>query len=232
METLYNQQTQKNRSNDRVQKFLNVKEIRDGIVVLKSGQLRSIILVSSINFFLMNEEEQNAIIYAYQGFLNALDFPIQIVIQSKKLNIKQYINRVNEQAKLQENELLRQQTELYGSYIGDLVELANITTNHFYVVISSGSGVDLPNKVGLVDRLKNFLNPAQIAQQKMAGFAEQQEELERRVANIASGLRGMGLRAARLNTQEVVELLYATYNPGSSDYQILADLEKLDIIRK
>src|SRR3990167_4376300 len=101
METLYSQSKQKNRSSDRVQKFLDFKEIRDGNIVLKTNQMRAVVMVSSINFFLMNEEEQNAVIYGYQGFLNSLDFPIQIVIQSKKLNVKMYLARVEEQARLQ-----------------------------------------------------------------------------------------------------------------------------------
>ena len=229
METLYSPKTQKSRSQNRVQKLLNLKEIRDGIIVLKTGKLRAVVMVSSINFFLMNEEEQNAIIFAYQGFLNSLDFPIQIVIQSKKLNIKKYLARIEEQARMQENELLRSQTELYGAYISDLIELANITTNHFYVVIPTGAGVDTPQKANIVDKLKNYLNPSEVASQQLSSFKQQREEIERRVSHISGSLQSMGLKTARLNTQEVVELLYTNYNPGTSDYQILADLEKLDI---
>ncbi len=211
-----------------VQRYLPFKEIRDGCVVLKNNALRAILMVSSINFALMSEEEQKAKLYAYQEFLNALEFPVQFVIQSKMLNISGYLEKVEEIARVQENELLRIQTSEYKEFVKSLVELANITSNHYYIVVPySGPGVEV--KKGIADRVKSMIQPAQkIAEEKLS-FEKSKEALDLRVSQVISGLSGMGLRCAQLSTQEIVELLYTVYNPDTAKNQILADLERLEV---
>lgn len=213
-----------------VQKFLNIKGIREGIIILKNGSLRQIIMTSSINFALMSPDEQKSKVFAYQEFLNALEFPIQIIVQSKRLNIQEYLSRIHEAERMQENELLRMQTAEYGQYISSLVELANITSNHYYIVVPYTQPV-LEKKEGLIERIKNLLSPAKKVKEEEETFKEMREKLKMRVDVVLSALSGLGLQAAPLNTQETVELLYTWYNPTSSAIQILAELEKLRIER-
>ncbi|NQU99254.1 MAG: hypothetical protein HQ538_00820 [Parcubacteria group bacterium] len=212
------------------QKFLNIAGIRDGVAVLKSGGLRSILLASSINFALMSEDEQSGKIYAFQDFLNSLEFPIQIIAQTRKLNIIKYVDKIKEAGRMQENELLRMQIAGYGEYIVSLVELANITTNNFYVVVpytpSPGQGVKSP-----IDKIKGFMRPAVETKAKTEAFEKSKEELHLRVSHVVGGLSGMGIRSAALDTQEIVELLYSWYNPEVSSNEVLADLKDLKIER-
>ena len=117
------------------QLYLNIAEIKDDVLVLKNGGLRAILQTSSVNFNLKSEEEQNAIIYSYQSFLNSLDFPIQIVVQSRKLDVDKYIENVRNMAEKHENPLLKQQTLEYAEYVQKLIEYADIMEKNFYVIV-------------------------------------------------------------------------------------------------
>lgn len=211
------------------QKFLKIKGIRDGVVILETGGLRSILLASSINFALMSEEEQKGKVFAFQDFLNSLEFPIEIVVQTRRLNIGKYVERIKEAERMQENELLRMQIAAYSEYILSLVELANITTSHFYVVVPYTPPVI--GKKGPLDKIKSFLQPAAEVKAEIETFEKGKEELHMRVNHVIGGLSGMGIRAAALDTQEIVELLYSWYNPEVAATEILADLEELKIER-
>lgn len=209
-------------------KLLDIKGIRDGVIIQKDGSLRQIIMTSSINFALMSPDEQKNKVFAYQEFLNALEFPVQIVVQSKRLNIKEYLVKVKEAERMQENELLRMQIAEYAEYIASLVELANITTNHYYIVVPYTKPA-LEKKEGLLEKIKDILSPAKKAKEEEEAFSSMKEKLNLRVNAVLSALGGLGLQAAPLNTQETVELLYTWYNPEASAIQILAELEKLKI---
>lgn len=208
------------------QKILDVESIKDGIVVLKSQGMRSIIMCSSINFALMNEQEQTGKLYAYQDFLNSLNFPVQIVIQSKKLNIKRYVQKIKEAERVQENDHLRMQTGKYADFILSLVDLANITTNHFYVVIPYQNPLHKTQK-GLMDSVTGFFSPSSKVQEKMSVFEIDKKELILRVQTVVSGLQGVGIKAAVLDTEEIIELLYSIYNPVIAQNQILGEIEKI-----
>lgn len=227
IETLFSPKIKSKKANS-TQKFLNIKGIKDGVVILKSGGLRAILLASSINFSLMSEDEQVGKIYAFQDFLNSLEFPVQIIAQTRKLNISKYVEKVKEAERMQENELLRMQIAGYGEYIMSLVELANITTSNFYVVVPySGS----PAKAGgsPIDKIKSLLQPAAEVKIETAAFEKNKEELRLRVNHVTGGLSGMGIRSAALDTQEIVELFYSWYNPEVADNEVLADLNKLKV---
>ncbi len=128
------------------QKYVDVEEVRDGVIVLKNGSLRAVLLVSSINFDLKATEEQDSIISQYQNFLNSLDFPIQIVVSSRKLNIKPYLEYLKKKENQLTNELLNLQLSEYQNFIKNLAEVSNIMSKFFYVVVpfypveSSGGG--------------------------------------------------------------------------------------------
>ncbi|MEI7962185.1 MAG: hypothetical protein WCI04_07655, partial [archaeon] len=192
------------------QEFLNFAEIHEGIVITKSGELRVVLLASSINFSLKSEQEQTAIVYAYQSFLNSLTFPIQIMLQSRKLDLSKYIAKLKEITKKQTNELLRDQTVDYTNYITRLIEVANIMDKKFFVVVSY-----MPPTTTQVSKPGFFSSNKGTGSVKITPqeFEKHKQEISQRVQVIQSGLGSIGVRTAPLNTQQVVELLYGIYNP-------------------
>ncbi|MFA7662503.1 MAG: hypothetical protein WCX88_01125 [Patescibacteria group bacterium] len=195
------------------QKYLPIAEIKDDCVVLKNGALRAVILVSSINLSLKSPDEQEAIIMSYRNFLNTLhDWNIQIVIQSRKIDVDNYLNSLIEKAKVQENELLQMQMRDYIQYVSELVDIGQITTKKFYIVIPHSSSED--KSKGIFSKIMGaFSSPAEIALGRK-NFSQQKELLFKRVDYVRSGLSGMNLASAVLNTQSLIELYYNTYNPS------------------
>ena len=209
------------------QQFLNILEIRDNTVILKDGTLRAVVLVSSINFALKSEDEQGAVIQGYVQFLNSLDFPLQILIQSRKLDIDEYLERLKTVEKEQTNELLKMQTGEYRQYIAELVKLADIMSKRFYMVIPFARG-SIKSK-GFIASLKESLSPSSEVGVKKKKFEQHRVELFKRVEYIVDGLSTIGLKAVTLDTQGLIELFYNTYNPGTYDQQKLVDVNKLNI---
>lgn len=204
------------------QDALKFAEIHNDTIVLKDGNLRQVLLCSSINFALKSEQEQNAIVYQYQNFLNSLVFPIQILMQSKKLDLSNYLAKLTEKANSQTNELLRAQTLDYIDFIKKLINLANIMDKRFYVVVP----FLVPPKMNLP---KNPLGKNQSSQPILAAdeFSSYKKELEQRVQVIESGLGSIGVRTALLNTQQLIELMYGIYNPEEAHKEKLIDAEEL-----
>jgi len=210
-----------------IQRYLNILEIRDDTVILKDGTLRAVILVSSINFSLKSEDEQNAVIQGYVQFLNSLEFPLQILIQSRKLNIDDYLERLKVIEKEQVNELLKMQTREYRQYITELVQLADIMSKRFYMVVPYTGG-SIKSK-GFISLLKESLSPTSVIHIKQKKFEHHRLELFKRVEYIIDGLSSIGLKAVSLDTQSLIELYYNTYNPDIYDQQKLVDIDKLNI---
>lgn len=208
------------------QKYLEISEIKDNVVVMKNGSLRAVLMVSSINFALKSIDEQDAIIYRYQSFLNSLDFSIQIVINSRQLNIDTYLDVLREEEKKQTNDLLRMQISSYVEYINGLVKMANIVTKTFYIVVPFSLA---ESKTGdIKSKISSVTNAAQV----MAGrenFEKYRDQLFQRVDHIVENLSGAGLRMTMLNTQELIELYYSVYNPESVEKKGLADIEDIDL---
>lgn len=207
------------------QKYLDVVEIRDNAIIMKDGTLRAIILVSSLNFALKSEDEQNAIIATYISFLNNIEYPLQIVIQSRELNIDNYLNMLEQKKKEQTNELLRMQTADYLSYVKELISLSKIMSKRFYVGIAYNP---LSNKQkGFISRVGEVFKPATLIRVKEKRFQARKKDLAIRVEKIMGGLQGMGLNCVLLDTQSIIELLYNTYNPETSENQKLVEVGKL-----
>lgn len=206
---------------------LLISEIKQDTVVMKDGTLRAVLMVSSINFALKNEDEQNAIISSYVSFLNALDHPLQIVVQSRKLQIKPYMDRLLEQEKQQTNELLRTQIADYRSFVTELVSLGEIMSKQFYVVVPYDPRSN-KNK-GFFARLGEVVNPASAVKVKGEKFLKRKYDLDMRVRQIEGGLASMGLTAARLDTQSLIELYFSTYNTDIALTQELADMNELRV---
>lgn len=207
------------------ERFLPFSEIRENTVIMKDGTLRSVILVSSINFALKSEEEQKAIISGYVGFLNTLDFPLQIVVQSRKLNIEGYLALLTQKEKEQLNDLLRVQIQEYKQYITQLVSLAEIMEKRFYVVVYY-SPFDKKKK-SWMSRAAEVFAPASVVKLQQDKFRKFKLELDRRVSFVAGGLTSLGLAVQPLDTQSIIELLYRSYNPQSVSEKQLEGVDKI-----
>lgn len=210
------------------QLHLKISEIRDNTIVLKNGGLRAVLKSSSINLNLKSEAEQNAVIYSYQNFLNTLEFPIQIVIRSKKLDIDDYIEKLKKLAVKQTNPLMQKQTFEYIEYISRLVEYADIMEKEFYVVIPQD-----PFRSEQKGLIKTFLenifpqDTVQKIKQRHGEFEELKKGLAQRVNTARAGLENCNLRVTELNTQELIELFYEVYNPMTSRNQKFVTEEDL-----
>lgn len=211
METMQSKKIAGAKISSSTQQYLDIAEVRDSVVVMKDGTLRGVLLVSSINFALKSEDEQNALVQSYVGFLNSLDFPLQIVIQSRRLDIDNYLDRLNEAEKKQNNELLRAQISDYRQYIKELVELGNIMSKRFFVVVPYDP---VSNQAkSFWQRFRQVLSPGAAVRMKEQMFRERADDLEKRVNLVSGGLSGVGLQVMQLDTQGLVELYYNVYNP-------------------
>ncbi len=200
-----------------IQKHLEIKEIKDDVIILKSGGLRALLMTTSLNFALKSTEEQDAIIIRYQDLLNSLDFPIQVVAVSRKFNIAPYIKTLEEKHAKQENELLKIQTLEYIDFIKGLTEMTNIMTESFYLVIPfAPQATQAVKKMGLFSKLSGKFKKEQ-PEAKQEEFKEQKNNLWQRVEFVATGLRRMGIKAAPLKTNELIELFYKLYNPSAKE---------------
>jgi len=209
------------------QRYLDISEIRNDTVILKDGTLRAVLLISSINFALKSEEEQEAIIQGYVSFLNSLDFPLQIVIQSRKLNIEPYLEDLRYKQKKQINDLLKIQMADYIDFVKELVELGDIMKKSFYIVVPYNPMGD--KKRGFFSRISDLFLIGTIVRLKSQKFSEYREGLFRRVDKVISALNSIGIKSAPLDTQSLIELYYNSYNPLQSDVQKLNEVDKLSV---
>lgn len=200
------------------QDFVPIKEVRNGIIVLKDGGLRSILLASSMNISLKSPDEQKAIISSFQNFLNSLDFSIQIVVQSRRLDIRPYLMSLDERLKEQSESLLKIQTKEYIEFIKSFTDEVNIMTKTFFLVIPYNP-TTLKTDRGFIENIigkkasKNQVRDTKKAID-LASFEEKRSQLDQRVGVVMDGLGGLGVRSSQLDTEAIVELFYKTFNPG------------------
>lgn len=214
------------------QRYLDVAEIREDVAIMKDGSMRMVLMVSSINFALKSEDEQQAVIQGYMQFLNTLEHPIQISIQSRKMNIDGYLARLKEQEDTITNELLKTQIRDYTSFINELVDLGEIMQKRFFVVVPFSAGEGNDKGKGFFVKLQNAIYPAAIVKLNTRQFNERRESLARRTQIIAGGLESMGLSVVALDTQGLIELYYTAYNPTTAEVQPLQEIAKLDVESK
>ncbi len=194
------------------QDFVPVKEVRDGVVVLKDGGLRAVLLASSLNFALKSEDEQTAFIVQFQNFLNSLDFSVQIFVQSRMLDIRPYVATLEAAYKEQLDDLMRIQIREYIEFVRSFTEAANIMTKNFFVVVPYSPAV-IDTKGGAAALLPFGKKKVDAAAQNRT-FEEQVTQLEQRISIVQQGLVRTGVRTVQLGTEEAIELLYKMFNPG------------------
>ncbi|MBM3256883.1 MAG: hypothetical protein FJY98_00935 [Candidatus Liptonbacteria bacterium] len=206
------------------QDLVAVKEVRDGVLVLRDGSLRQILMVNGMNFALRSETEQNTITSGYQNFLNTLDFPLQVIIHSRRINISKYLDKLGGFEKTEPSPLLRNQNSEYREFIRGFVEKNAIMEKTFFVVIPWVT-VALPSTRSIL-RFIPFLKQnenaaAAAAEEKEGDFKESLEQLNQRTAQVIEGLNAIGLEAVALGNKELAEMLYNFYNPESVEREDL-----------
>lgn len=200
------------------QEALDIAEIKKDVVVLKSSALRALVETNSLNFALKSTKEQEATIYAYQSFLNSLDFPIQIVINSRELDVKDYLDMLKEKETQQANELLRIQIEEYIDFVRVLVEAANIMEKKFYIIVPFSS-VEVKRE-GLIEKTKKMFKTVKSKKLSQQDFENYKRQLMQRVDLITTSLSGLGLQMKLLKTDEIINLFHGLYNPrGGTSHQ-------------
>lgn len=202
------------------QEFVPIKEIRDGIVVLKDGSMRAILLASSINFALKSQEEQQSVIYQFQNFINSINFSIQIFVQSRRLDITPYINLLEDRIKDQSGELMKTQTREYIDFIRGLTESVNIMTKSFFVVVPFSPTIMNQKNGAISGFFGKKKNKAQEDEEEFLRFEEYKSQLQQRTSVIEQGLIRCGIRTAQLGTEEAIEFFYKLFNPGTVEKPI------------
>lgn len=207
------------------QSFVPVYKIRDGIVELKDGSLRAILLCTAINFTLRSSDEQKAIISQFQSMLNSLDFSTQIIVESRKFDIRPYLITLENRLDKIEEPLLKFQTREYIEFIRELTNTVNVMSKHFYVVVpydeaileSSGFFQSLFGGVGGLKKKET---------KEESSWNEKRNQLEQRLGVVMQGLGRCGIRSEPLGTEGLVEMYYKTFNPGDSAQYIPKQNEK------
>lgn len=197
------------------QNFVPIQEVRDGIVILKDGSMRALLMTSSLNFALKSEDEQQSIIFQFQNFLNSLDFSIQIFLQSRRLDIRPYIGLLENRQKEQTNDLLKIQIKEYIQFIKTFTENTNIMTKTFFIVVPY-----TPPQISTSKGYQFFSKKNTTAENKTANFEEDKTQLEQRVSVVEQGITRTGVRAVRLGTEEIIEVYYKLFNPGDVEKPI------------
>jgi len=203
------------------QQFVPIQEIRNKIVILKNGSYRGVLMTSTINFSLKSTDEQQSILFQFQNFLNTLDFPVQIAIQSRELNIQPYLATLKERYKKQVNELMKIQIQEYIEFIKEFTENTNIMSKHFYVIVPYTPAYNT-NSGGILTSIKSIIpgiSSSNEARKEIdeETFQENQQQLEERLAVVKQGLSRTGVRTARLGNEELTELYYQSFNPGETN---------------
>lgn len=227
VETMHSKQLAGSKPMASTEQYLDIAEIRDDVVIMKDGTLRGVVLVSSINFALKSEDEQTAVISSYVSFLNSIDFPVQVVIQSRKLNIDAYLDRLKEAERTQHNELLRTQIADYRQFVRELIELGQIMSKRFFVVVPYSPGSNKAKSWWA--RFQEVLSPAKSVRAKEAQFRDRRRALDGRMSLVLGGLGGMGLQVTQLDTQGLVELYYTVYNPDIFLSEKLVSTDQLQV---
>ncbi|MBI5079465.1 hypothetical protein HZB06_02225 [Candidatus Wolfebacteria bacterium] len=201
-----------NKESKPTQDLVDVEDIKDGTIILKNGSVCRVLMVSGVNLELKSEEEQNAVIFAYQNFLNSLDFSVQFLIHSRKLNIEGYIEAVSRRRESETNELLKNQISEYTEFVRSFVESNAIMSKNFFAIVpyypimTPKSGKTLFNFLKFGEQITSSVSADQTLEQKMV-------QLNQRADQVISGLNQIGLRTVALNDEELTEFFYNLYNP-------------------
>jgi hypothetical protein len=175
---------------------IDIKEVKDGILVLPGNRYRAVLQVSSVNFELKSEDEQDAIIDTYESFLNSVGSGFQILIRTREIDMDKYLNDLGERLSREVEPIYRLQLSSYDEFIKSLIATNKILTRHFYVIVPyDGNG--------------------------KADFEFIQEQIGLRMDIVAKGLGRLGMHTRTLSSLEVLDLFYSFYSPSQAKVQPL-----------
>jgi hypothetical protein len=192
------------------------------------GSMRAVVTCRSINFDLMSDREREGVEYSYQNFLNSLNFPVQILIRSQRVDISQYLDKLVASRRTQDNMLLGVLMDDYINYIDVLSQEANIMEKTFYIVIPYFPNGDAAN---LIEQGKGFFGKLfakpknTITRIDTAAYEKAKSEIKNRVDNVIAGMFQIGVQSVQLDTKSLGELYYNFYNPDTAVRQPLGDFE-------
>jgi len=207
--------------------LVDIKEIKQSTVTVMDGSFRQVVMVGGVNFSLKSEMEQNIITQGYQTFLNSIDFPLQILIHSRKVNIDKYIETLTKRKEIEQSPILQNQIDEYSKFVEGFVEKNAIMEKVFLVVISFYPTSMLPSAKSVSGVMSMFggkkkASPAETTQHSEEAdklFGENLAQLSQRTAQVTSGLLNIGLEATVLDDEQLVELFYNFYNPQTVERQ-------------
>ena len=213
------------------QSLISLNQIKKGIIILKNGALRSVLEVSGINLDLKSEEEQNSILTSWRNLLNNLDFSLEIIIHSRRLNIGPYLNFLQERVSQEQSDLLKMQGEDYYNFIQGLVSQNNIMRKKFYIIVPYDPVILKPNTI--LDSFKNMLNIGRGSFSSAAALTNEQfnqyyQQLIIRRDNVIANLYRIGLMTKPLETKELIELFFNLYNPETFEKETLSLSEEFN----
>lgn len=212
------------------QSTLQLSEIRDSMVIMIDGSFRAVVACKSINFDLMSDREREGVEYSYQNFLNSLNFPVQILIRSQRVDIGPYIDKLISTRRSQDNMLLGVLMDDYINFIDALSQEANIMEKSFYIVIPYFPKGDAAN---LVEQGKGFFGKLFARPQNTitsidaASYQKAKDEIKNRVDSVMAGLFQIGVQSVQLDTKSLGELYYNYYNPDTAVRQPLGNFDNL-----
>lgn len=206
------------------QKFLAIDHIKDDTIILKDGSLKAVLLTSGINMELRNEMEQDSIISAYQGALTALGFPVQMLIQSRKVDLSAYLNSLENVLNAQTNALIREQTEEYIYFLEEVLDNVNVMDKKFFVIVSHYPNIIAKQSSGILSFLDG---KKETSFTSSINYPLEIKELEKKVQIVTNLLKGIGLTATKIPTEALIELFYSCYNPDVSEHEHINNLAVL-----
>ncbi|MCF7831027.1 hypothetical protein K9M41_03490 [Candidatus Gracilibacteria bacterium] len=212
------------------QRYLQFAGVRDNTLILKNGGLRAVMEVSSVNFSLKSEEEQDSIIGSYQQFMNSIDFPVQILVRSRKLDIDNYLEDLRQKMRNLKNILLQEQMKDYIEYVQKLVEYSDIMEKRFFVVIPQNPA--RAEKKSLISKFLAYIMPDDTVMdilKRRKEFKELKRQLDQRVNVVETALGNCGLNVNQLETEKIIELFYQVYNPQLARTQKMGTIEELAV---
>ncbi len=207
-----------NKKSKAAQDFVPIKEVRDGVAILNDGSMRATLMVSSLNFALKSQDEQESILFQFQNFLNSLDFSVQFFVQSRALDIRPYINLLEDRYKAQTDDLMRIQVREYIGFVKNFTENSNIMSKSFFIVVPFSPSIII-SKSSFLDSFRNK-KKAVGDKQKSQSFEENRTQLQQRVSVVEQGISRTGVRVIQLGTEEMIELFYKLFNPGELEKPI------------
>lgn len=219
------------------QRYLPFSQIRDNIIIMKDSSSRVVLKCWTINFLLKSVEEQDSIIMSFQRFLNSIDFPIQIMVRSSKLDLEWYLNKLNNLAVNQQNTLLQNQTYEYIEYLKKLVEVAQIMRKDFYIVVPFDAVWDTSVRdLSFVWRFKNFWDSINSwddllkIKSQINSLSKTKKWLSQRVNMIKTSLESIWIKAHELEKTELIKFLTQYYNPTLESFtNIKSDIDNYNV---